>query len=116
MASPAASAEVKVSGRRSCQEKHERQEARVSPAPGPFPLKNGGRPLPPRTGKLSPQEAEVLRLTAKGRTNEQIARELLLSTSTVKNHVGRILSKLGASDRTQAATMAIEMGLISISL
>jgi len=53
---------------------------------------------------------------AKGRTNEQIARELLLSTSTVKNHVGRILSKLEALERTQAAIMAIEKGLISISL
>jgi len=70
----------------------------------------------PDSGKLSPRKAEVLRLTAKGRTNEQIARELLLSTSTVKNHGGRILSKLEASDRTQAAITAIEKGLISISL
>ena len=65
---------------------------------------------------LSPREVELLRIMAHGHTNEQIAKELLLSTSTVKNHVGRILSKLGASDRTQAAIMAIEMGLISISL
>ena len=68
------------------------------------------------SGALSPREVELLRIMAHGHTNEQIARELLLSTSTVKNHVGRILSKLGASDRTQAAIMAIEMGLISISL
>jgi DNA-binding NarL/FixJ family response regulator len=65
---------------------------------------------------LSPREVELLRIMAHGHTNEQIAKELLLSTSTVKNHVGRILSKLGASDRTQAVVMAIEMGLISINL
>jgi DNA-binding NarL/FixJ family response regulator len=104
------------------QEKHERQEERVSPAPAEALSAQEGRRMSPAaaadpdSGKLSPREAEVLRLMAKGRTNEQIARELLLSTSTVKNHVGRILSKLGASDRTQAAIMAIEMGLISISL
>ena len=91
-------------------------------SPAPEALSAQGRRMPPAaaddpdSGKLSPREAEVLRLMAKGRTNEQIARELLLSTSTVKNHVGRILSKLGASDRTQAVIMAIEMDLISISL
>ncbi len=63
---------------------------------------------------LSPREVEVVRLMARGYTNEQIARELLLSTSTVKKHVGLILNKLGASDRTQAAIMAIEMGLLCI--
>jgi DNA-binding NarL/FixJ family response regulator len=100
------------------QEKHERQDERVSRAPEAFFAQ--GRLMPPATaddtesGMLSPRETEVLRLMANGRTNEQIARELLLSTSTVKNHVGRILSKLGATDRTQAAIMAIEMGLLSI--
>jgi DNA-binding NarL/FixJ family response regulator len=101
------------------QEKHEGQEERVSPAPEALSAQEGRLMSPaaadPDSGKLSPREAEVLRLVANGRTNEQIARELLLSTSTVKNHVGRILGKLGASDRTQAAIMAIEMGLISIS-
>jgi DNA-binding NarL/FixJ family response regulator len=103
------------------QEKQEKQveEEWMSPVPeAPTTQERGTPPVAaddPDSGKLSPREAEVLRLIAHGRTNEQIARELLLSTSTVKNHVGRILSKLGASDRTQAATMAIEMGLISIS-
>jgi DNA-binding NarL/FixJ family response regulator len=103
------------------QEKQEKQveEERVSPASEARSDQGRRRPPvaadEPDSGKLSPREAEVLRLIAHGRTNEQIARELLLSTSTVKNHVGRILSKLGASDRTQAAIMAIEMGLISIS-
>jgi hypothetical protein len=49
------------------------------------------------------------------RTPPRKIRVRFRGTSTVKNHVGRILSKLGACDRTQAATMAIEMGLISIS-
>ena len=103
------------------QEKHERQEEeggeeeRVSPVPvAPNTTQERGRPPAGAAAnrELSPREAEVVRLIAHGRTNEQIARELLLSTSTVKNHVGRILSKLGASDRTQAAIMAIERDLI----
>jgi DNA-binding NarL/FixJ family response regulator len=98
------------------QEKEERQEeARVSPVPEAPTTEEGGTTHTAANRELSPREAEVLELIAHGRTNEQIARELLVSTSTVKNHVGQILSKLGASDRTEAATMAIEMGLISIS-
>ena len=98
------------------QEKHERQEEQVSLAPEA--LSAQGRRTPPAAAnrELSPREVEILRLIAHGHTNEQIARELHLSTSTVKNQVHRILSKLGASDRTQAVVMAIEMGLISISL
>jgi len=100
------------------QEKQEKQveEEWMSPVPeAPTTQELGTPPAAAANTELSPREAEVLRLISHGRTNEQIARELLLSTSTVKNHVGRILSKLGASDRTQAAIMAIEMGLISIS-
>lgn len=97
------------------QEKQEWQEERASSVPE-APTITQGRGTPAAANReLSPREAEVLRLIAHGRTNEQIARELHLSSSTVKNHVGRILSKLGASDRTQAAIMAVEMGLISIS-
>ena len=101
------------------QEKQERQDAEeeegVSPVPEAPTTQERGTTHAAANRELSPREAEVLRLIAHGRTNEQIARELLVSTSTVKNHVGQILSKLGASDRTEAATMAIEMGLISIS-
>jgi DNA-binding NarL/FixJ family response regulator len=98
------------------QEKQERQEAEgVSPVPEAPATQERGTTHAAANRELSPREAEVLMLIAHGRTNEQIARELLVSTSTVKNHVGQILSKLGASDRTEAATMAIEMGLISIS-
>lgn len=46
-----------------------------------------------------------------GQSNQEIARNLLLSTSTVKNHVRQIIAKLGVSDRTQAAVRAVELGL-----
>jgi DNA-binding NarL/FixJ family response regulator len=60
---------------------------------------------------LTQRETEILRLLMRGLTNQQIARNLLISTSTVKKHVRRIISKLGVSDRTQAAVRAIELGL-----
>ena len=72
-------------------------------------------PLPAGARSLSPRELEVLRLIARGETNQQIAAELLLSTSTVKKHVHKVISKLGASDRTQAAILAIDLGLLSNS-
>jgi PAS domain S-box-containing protein len=61
---------------------------------------------------LSPREHEVLRLLAQGWTNAEIARELLVSSGTVKNHISRILPKLGAVDRTQAAARAVELRLV----
>jgi DNA-binding NarL/FixJ family response regulator len=62
-------------------------------------------------GQLTDEELEVLRLLARGQTNPQIARTTLSSVSTVKARVGRVISKLGVSDRTQAAVRAIELGL-----
>ncbi len=64
---------------------------------------------------LSPREVEVLELLVGGRSNQQIASDLSISTSTVKNHVHRIISKLGVSDRVQAAILAIEHDLISVT-
>ena len=61
---------------------------------------------------LSPREMDVLTLLAAGKTNRQIAGELHLSLSTVKGHLEHIIAKLGASDRTQAAVRAIELGLL----
>jgi two-component system, NarL family, response regulator LiaR len=69
------------------------------------------KPPRPMREELTPREAEVLRLLAQGRTNPQIARIVLSSVSTVKIHVQNIISKLGVSDRTQAAVRAIELGL-----
>jgi DNA-binding NarL/FixJ family response regulator len=57
---------------------------------------------------LTPREVEVLNLLSQGQTNPQIAQNLLFSVSTVKAQVRSILSKLGVSDRTQAAVRAIE--------
>src|SRR5215216_2990800 len=63
-------------------------------------------------GNLTPREVEVLRLLSQGQTNPQIAQNLLVSRGTVKIHVQHIISKLGVSDRTQAAVRAIEAGLL----
>ena len=61
---------------------------------------------------LSSQETEVLRLIALGRTNRQIAKEMMVSLSTVKTYVQRIIKKLDVSDRTQASVKALELGLL----
>jgi len=61
--------------------------------------------------KLTERELDVLRLLAKGMTNTEIAGTLHLSEGTVRNHVSAILEKLGVSDRTQAAVIAIQHGL-----
>ena len=63
-------------------------------------------------GILSVRETEALRLIASGKTNRQIAKELMVSLSTVKTHVQRIIKKLGVSDRTQASVKALELGLL----
>jgi len=63
------------------------------------------------TGKLTNREVEVLRLLGKGLSNADISKQLFLSEGTVRNHVSAILAKLGVSDRTQAAVIAIQHGL-----
>ncbi|WP_030019744.1 response regulator [Streptomyces monomycini] len=61
---------------------------------------------------LSPREIDILRLVAQGRTNREIAAQLYLSEGTVKNHISRILGRLGLRDRTQAALRARDLGLL----
>lgn len=61
---------------------------------------------------LTPREKDVLRLLVRGETNPEIAGSLLMSRSTVKLHVQRILAKLDVSDRTQAAARATELRLV----
>ena len=60
---------------------------------------------------LTPREREVLGLIARGRSNKLIARELGIAEKTVKTHVGHVLAKLGVTDRTQAAVIAVRTGL-----
>jgi DNA-binding NarL/FixJ family response regulator len=84
----------------------------------------GGRYIPQPISKvlatrthdssLSPRERQVLELVAKGRSNKEIASELGITEATVKCHVGVILSRLNAADRTQAVMTALQRGLIHL--
>jgi DNA-binding NarL/FixJ family response regulator len=62
---------------------------------------------------LTGRETEILEMLAKGLTNKEIGRALEISDNTVRNHVISIISKLEVSDRTEAATAAIQRGIIS---
>ena len=62
---------------------------------------------------LTRRELEVLQLLARGKSNPQIAQELVISRLTAKTHVERIIRKLEVSDRTQAALRAIDLGLVT---
>jgi LuxR family maltose regulon positive regulatory protein len=81
-----------------------------------FP-KEGARPKPqPQAGLVDPlsaRELEVLRELARGATNQDVAETLVLSVQTVKRHVGNILGKLEANNRTQAVARARTLGLLS---
>lgn len=84
----------------------------------------GKKYIPPEVGaklfdringsQLSDRECEVLRLVAKGRCNREIGELLSVTEGTVKMHLNHILSKLQASDRTQAVVTALKRGIIQI--
>ncbi len=76
------------------------RRATTPPQPAPSPL-----------DRLTPRQREVLRCLAEGLSNAEIARRLYLTEATVKSHVGSILRKIGAADRTQAAVLAVRYGL-----
>ena len=64
--------------------------------------------------ELSEREIEVLRLLTKGKTDQEIAQQLVLTDVTIRTHISRILSKLGLKNRVQAALYGIRSGLVSL--
>lgn len=79
----------------------------VLPRPASSP-----RPLPPELRELTDREREVLLLVARGRSNQEIADDLVISPHTAKTHVNRIMTKLNAHDRAQLVILAYETGLL----
>ena len=76
-------------------------------------ISDGAAPaMPLAPERLTRREHEVLTLIAHGRSNKRIAFELGISERTVKAHVGHLLAKLGVADRTQAALLAVQEGLV----
>jgi NarL family two-component system response regulator LiaR len=69
---------------------------------------------PPTPEPLTEREVEVLRLVAQGRSNQEIAEELVISEATARTHVSNILRKLHLASRTQAALYALREGLASL--
>ena len=78
-------------------------EERSAPAAGP---------VPPTIGSLSAREREILVGLARGRTNRELAGELIVSEATVKTHVSNLLTKLGVRSRVQAVVLAYEAGVV----
>jgi DNA-binding NarL/FixJ family response regulator len=73
---------------------------------------SASRPLPAELRELTEREREVLLLVARGRSNQEIADELVISPHTAKTHVNRIMTKVSAHDRAQLVILAYESGLL----
>ena len=83
---------------------------------------SGGRFVPPEVASrlatrdnfeaLSPRETELLQVIAEGKSNREIANELFITEGTVKFHINRILTKLSASNRSEAVAIALRRGLV----
>ena len=86
-----------------------RQSARPPRAAGS--AAPGGRAAPPGLASLTEREKEVVGLVASGLSNDEIARELVVSPLTAKTHVSRAMTKLNARDRAQLVVLAYEHGL-----
>ena len=87
--------------------------ARAPMVAGTSSRSNGRRaPLLPEAERLSARERDVLRLVARGLTNDAVGRELHVTLNTVKTHVAHALRKLGAADRAEAAARAAALGLL----
>ena len=74
-------------------------------------MRRSGSPRP-TSDHLTPRERDVLSLVVEGLANKQIAQRLGIGEKTIKTHVSRVLAKLGVTDRTQAAVLAIREGLV----
>jgi DNA-binding NarL/FixJ family response regulator len=72
------------------------------------------REIQPAHADLTPRELEVLEALARGLSNEEIAKELVISEKTVKTHLGNIFSKLHVEGRVQAMLYAIRQGLVKV--
>jgi DNA-binding NarL/FixJ family response regulator len=81
---------------------HEFSRGRVSQQQAPAELE-----------ELTPRELEVFKLIARGMSNAEIAAELVVSETTVKTHVARVLMKMGVRDRVQAVVLAYESGVVA---
>ncbi|MFB7918506.1 response regulator [Streptomyces sp. NPDC056061] len=79
---------------------------------GDWPATGGGRAGADEAG-LSAREAEIVRLVAVGRTNQEVCDELFLSLSSVKTYLGRIQTKLGVRNRVEVAAWAWEHGVVT---
>jgi DNA-binding NarL/FixJ family response regulator len=93
-------------------------EALIAPAITKRLIEHFVRAAPPggapgRLDELTPREVDVLTLIARGRSNQEIAADLVLTEATVKTHVKHVLRKLDARDRVQAVVFAYEAGLVS---
>jgi DNA-binding NarL/FixJ family response regulator len=83
-------------------------EARQAPAP----RSGGSAPAAVAVGTLSTREREILVGLARGRTNRELAGELVVSEAPVKTHVSNLLTKLGVRSRVQAVVVAYEAGVV----
>ena len=92
---------------------HQQRGEPATPPPD-LPRPSERPPGGPSEG-LTAREVEILAHLAQGKSNPQIAQELVISRATVKTHVQRIIAKLGVSDRTQAAVRAIALGLVVVA-
>ena len=93
-------------------EQHQKAGGKATPIGSPSLTPSPSQAVPPLPEPLTPREQEVLRLLAQGASNQEIARQLVVSLTTVKKHVGSLLLKLAAENRTHAVARARELSLL----